>query len=73
MEHYSDGDMVNETTPFERMPGGPDSLYIWGPSLPLGFVTGKIEDAHKLVVTPPNVLESKPAQYSDVSATENRS
>ncbi|KAM5358691.1 hypothetical protein ACJZ2D_015082 [Fusarium nematophilum] len=32
LEHYSDGDLVNELTPFTRSPEAPDSLYIWGPN-----------------------------------------
>ncbi|KAH7037078.1 LOW QUALITY PROTEIN: Glyoxalase/Bleomycin resistance protein/Dihydroxybiphenyl dioxygenase [Microdochium trichocladiopsis] len=47
VEHYADGDLVNQDTAFTRSPEGPDSLYIWGPPLPLGFVTGKAEDAGK--------------------------
>ena len=64
MEHYSDGDMVNEDTSFENMPGGPDSIYIWGPNLPLAFISGKIEDAGKTLLAPPNAAEAKPAQYA---------
>ncbi|KAF2186229.1 oxidoreductase [Zopfia rhizophila CBS 207.26] len=52
LEHYSDGDEVNQETPFSREPEAPDSLYIWGPNIPLGFVTGRIEDAGKYPPTP---------------------
>jgi hypothetical protein len=45
LEHYIDGDLVNEATPTQREVESPNSLYIWGPNIPLGFVTGKIEDA----------------------------
>ncbi|KAG7406687.1 Metapyrocatechase 2 [Fusarium oxysporum f. sp. rapae] len=40
VEHYSDGDLVNELTPFTSEPEAPDSIHIWGPSLPLSFITG---------------------------------
>lgn len=52
LEHYSDGDLVNDQTPFGRAPEAPNSLYIWGPNVPLGFVTGQIEDAGKPFVPP---------------------
>ncbi|EAQ91781.1 hypothetical protein CHGG_00016 [Chaetomium globosum CBS 148.51] len=38
MEHYVDGDLVDETTPVTRSPAGPDSLHIWGPPLPPTFL-----------------------------------
>ncbi|KAJ4263293.1 hypothetical protein NW762_006111 [Fusarium torreyae] len=44
LEHYSDGDLVNENTPFTRTPEAPDSLHIWGPNVPLGFITGQPEN-----------------------------
>lgn len=56
LEHYSDGDLVNENTPWDRVPESPNSLYIWGPNLPLGFVTGKIEDAGKPLPMPPQAM-----------------
>lgn len=37
--------MVNEDTPEKREPAAPNSLFVWGPNVPLGFVTGRIEDA----------------------------
>lgn len=49
LEHYSDGDLVNEDTPWERSPESPNSLYIWGPNIPLAFVTGQIADAGKAI------------------------
>ncbi|KAL3481709.1 Glyoxalase/Bleomycin resistance protein/Dihydroxybiphenyl dioxygenase [Aspergillus californicus] len=55
IEHYSDGDLVNEDTDLGREPAAPDSLYIWGPNVPLGFVTRELEDAGKLVPLPPSV------------------
>lgn len=36
---------MNENTPEKREPAAPDSLFIWGPNIPLGFMTGRIEDA----------------------------
>ncbi|KAI8663818.1 2,3-dihydroxybiphenyl-1,2-dioxygenase [Fusarium keratoplasticum] len=53
LEHYSDGDIVNKDTPYTRSPEAPDSLYIWGPNLPLGFVTGNPDDANKEAGPPP--------------------
>jgi hypothetical protein len=53
LEHYSDGDVVNKDTPYTRSPEAPDSLYIWGPNLPLGFVTGNPDDANKEAGPPP--------------------
>ncbi|KAK3113059.1 hypothetical protein LTR53_010016 [Teratosphaeriaceae sp. CCFEE 6253] len=46
LEHYIDGDIVNRATPYRREPESPSSLYVWGPNVPLGFVTGRVEDAH---------------------------
>jgi hypothetical protein len=40
--------MVNEKTPVEREPQSPHSMYIWGPDVPLAFMTGKVEDVGKL-------------------------
>jgi hypothetical protein len=52
VEHYSDGDLVNCDTPWERCPEAPHSLYIWGPNIPLAFVTGKVSDAGKALELP---------------------
>ncbi|KAK4226603.1 Glyoxalase/Bleomycin resistance protein/Dihydroxybiphenyl dioxygenase [Podospora fimiseda] len=38
LEHYVDGDLVDETTPTHRSESGPDSLHIWGPPLPADFL-----------------------------------
>lgn len=62
VEHYSDGDLVNEDTPVGREAAAPNTLYVWGPNLPLGFLTGRIEDAGKPMPAPPNVLAGVPAQ-----------
>lgn len=66
VEHYSDGDLVNQDSPFERQPAGPESLYVWGPNIPLSFMSGKLGDVGKTLVAPPNVSEAKPAQYEDL-------
>lgn len=44
VEHYADGDMVNCNNPPQRIPAGPGSIAIWGPKVPLGFMTRKPED-----------------------------
>ncbi|KAK4032705.1 Metapyrocatechase 2 [Parachaetomium inaequale] len=38
LEHYVDGDLVDETTPISRSEAGPDSLHVWGPPLPATFL-----------------------------------
>lgn len=64
VEHYSDGDHVNEDTPLGREAAAPNTLYIWGPNIPLGFVTGRVEDAGKPFPMPPDVVAGVPAQIS---------
>ncbi|KPM34785.1 hypothetical protein AK830_g11790 [Neonectria ditissima] len=61
VEHYSDGDLVNQDSPFQKEPAGPNSLYIWGPNIPLAFLSGKLEDVGKVVKAPPNIVTGKPA------------
>ncbi|KAF9890428.1 hypothetical protein FE257_005833 [Aspergillus nanangensis] len=65
IEHYSDGDLVNQHTPVSKEPAGPQSLYVWGPNLPLAFISGKIQHAtgHK-VLQEPDVVNGRPAVYS---------
>ncbi|KAL1629784.1 hypothetical protein SLS56_005307 [Neofusicoccum ribis] len=58
VEHYTDGDLVNGDTPPHREPASPDSLHIWGPNIPLAFVTGKVEDSGKPLGPPPVPLEA---------------
>ena len=53
IEHYSDGDLVNRDTPVSREPASPNSLFVWGPNIPLAFLTGRIEDVGLLA--PPQV------------------
>lgn len=38
MEHYTDGDLVDERSETHREPAGPDGLHIWGPPLPATFL-----------------------------------
>jgi len=38
IEHYADGDIVNDKTEMKRQAAGPDTLSIWGPPLPPTFV-----------------------------------
>lgn len=40
----------------------PNTLFVWGPNIPLGFATGRIEDAGKPLLLPPDVLAGTPAQ-----------
>lgn len=30
LEHYVDGDLVNDETPINRTEAGPDNLHVWG-------------------------------------------
>ena len=30
MEHYVDGDLLDDTEPTHRNPASPDSLHVWG-------------------------------------------
>jgi len=38
VEHYVDGDLVDEDSPTTRSPAGPEGLHIWGPPLPADFL-----------------------------------
>ncbi|KAL4806493.1 Glyoxalase/Bleomycin resistance protein/Dihydroxybiphenyl dioxygenase [Aspergillus unguis] len=38
VEHYADGDQVNEDTPIGYMPAGEDTLAVWGPKIPGAFL-----------------------------------
>lgn len=38
VEHYADGDVVNENTPIGYVEAGSDSLAIWGPDVPAEFL-----------------------------------
>jgi hypothetical protein len=64
VEHYCDGDLVNAETQVQREAQSPYSMYIWGPDVPLAFMTGKIEDVGKLFSTfiSNPVSSSSPAQ-----------
>ncbi|KAI9736302.1 MAG: hypothetical protein M1834_001188 [Cirrosporium novae-zelandiae] len=62
VEHYSDGDLVNSDTPVSRLPEAPETLFVWGPNIPLAFLTGNVEDANSsIVLQPPDVELSMPA------------
>ncbi|SCV48630.1 unnamed protein product [Fusarium fujikuroi] len=38
IEHYADGDLVNKDTPVSYLPAGNESLAVWGPEVPDGFL-----------------------------------
>jgi hypothetical protein len=38
IEHYADGDLVNENTPVGYGPAGDESLAVWGPEVPSWFL-----------------------------------
>ncbi|BEJ16609.1 hypothetical protein CspHIS471_0600100 [Cutaneotrichosporon sp. HIS471] len=38
IEHYSDGDLVNNTFETNYLPAGDEALAIWGPAVPKGFM-----------------------------------
>lgn len=38
IEHYADGDLVNEKTPIAYGPAGDESLAVWGPDVPATFL-----------------------------------
>ena len=61
---------MNEETPFGREAAAPDTLHVWGPNIPLAFLSGRIEDAGKEMPVPPNVMDSKPAQLPEQPAIE---
>jgi hypothetical protein len=71
IEHYPDGDLVNQSTLFSHEPAAPHTLYVWGPNVPLGFLTGKPEDFGKDAQQPEgNSLEERrnikvPQPYGD--------
>ncbi|RAO73255.1 uncharacterized protein BHQ10_009267 [Talaromyces amestolkiae] len=67
VEHYSDGDLVNKGSSVAREPAAPSSLYVWGPNLPLAFMSGKMEDAGKVLVAPPDASNAKAAHYQTKS------
>ncbi|KAI1370233.1 Glyoxalase/Bleomycin resistance protein/Dihydroxybiphenyl dioxygenase [Hypoxylon crocopeplum] len=53
LEHYADGDMVNCNNPPQREPASIDSISIWGPNIPLAFLTRQLEDMGKALGPPP--------------------
>jgi hypothetical protein len=38
IEHYADGDLVNDQTPIGYGPAGDESLAVWGPEVPSWFL-----------------------------------
>jgi hypothetical protein len=38
IEHYADGDLVNDQTPIGYGPAGDESLAVWGPEVPAWFL-----------------------------------
>lgn len=38
VEHYADGDLVNEETPLGYGPAGHEGLAVWGPEVPQAFL-----------------------------------
>jgi hypothetical protein len=38
VEHYADGDLVNQDTPIGYFKAGADSLAAWGPEVPAAFL-----------------------------------
>lgn len=38
IEHYADGDLVNEDTPISILPATDETLAIWGPKVPTWFL-----------------------------------
>lgn len=67
VEHYCDGDMVNKDSPFEKEPAGPDSLHIWGPNIPLAFMSGKLEDVGKVLKRTPDTEKGAAAVFQNKS------
>ncbi|KAH7403048.1 Glyoxalase/Bleomycin resistance protein/Dihydroxybiphenyl dioxygenase [Cadophora sp. MPI-SDFR-AT-0126] len=47
VEHYSDGDLVNNKHTLVREVAAPDTMAVWGPNVTLAFLTGSIEDIAK--------------------------
>lgn len=37
LEHYADGDLVNNKTPISNEEAGPQTLSVWGPPVPEVF------------------------------------
>ena len=38
VEHYADGDLVNQDTPLGYGPAGHEGLAVWGPDVPKMFL-----------------------------------
>ena len=52
VEHYSDGDLVNNRNTVSRERAAPDTIAVWGPNVTVAFLTGRIEDISKGAAVP---------------------
>lgn len=56
LEHYSDGDLVNSNHKPTKEMAVPDTISVWGPNVPLAFLTRKMEDIPELAnISPPHL------------------
>jgi len=39
LEHYVDGDLLDNTYPTQKSAASPDGIHVWGPDLPAGFLS----------------------------------
>ncbi|KAF2799648.1 trihydroxytoluene oxygenase [Melanomma pulvis-pyrius CBS 109.77] len=63
VEHYSDGDLVNKHTPVVRNAAAVNTLYVWGPNIPLGFNNATVKFPEQVsAISAPDVLKAVPAQ-----------
>jgi hypothetical protein len=59
LEHYSDGDMLNSDSIPTREAAGKDTLHIWGPNVPIAFLTAQ---APERAVQPPDIVTAEAAK-----------
>lgn len=52
VEHYSDGDLVNNKTAVAKEPAAQDTMAVWGPNVTLAFLTTRMEDIEKGAAAP---------------------
>ncbi|KAH7124873.1 putative 2,3-dihydroxybiphenyl-1,2-dioxygenase or glyoxalase/bleomycin resistance protein-like protein [Dactylonectria estremocensis] len=52
LEHYADGDLVNSENEVTREAAAPDTMAVWGPNVPLAFLTTRMEDILKGAAVP---------------------
>lgn len=48
VEHYSDGDLVNQNTKHTREPVAAGKMALWGPQPSRAFLTGRMEDLEQV-------------------------